>query len=148
MSIQVGQIIGIAKRQAKRAKMEVLSHAHVTCEYGLEDDFRGKPGPRQFSILTEEGWRLACEELSQDIHWTVRRANLFIKGLDLKQSVGNRLIIGDLILEITDELDPCSRMEEQVIGLRKALIEDWRGGVLCRVINGGAIKIDDRITLE
>ena len=29
MSIQVGQIIGIAKRQAKRAKMEVLSQAHV-----------------------------------------------------------------------------------------------------------------------
>ena len=114
----------------------------------MEDDFRGKPGPRQFSILTEEGWRLACEELSQDIHWTVRRANLFIKGLDLKQSVGNRLIIGDLILEITDELDPCIRMEEQVIGLRKALIKDWRGGVLCRVINEGAIKIDDRITLE
>ncbi|MDC0185651.1 MOSC domain-containing protein [Gammaproteobacteria bacterium] len=148
MSIQVGQIIGIAKRQAKRAKMEVLSQAHVNCEYGLEDDFRGKPGPRQFSILTEEGWRLACEELSQDIHWTVRRANLFIKGLDLKQSVGNRLIIGDLILEITDELDPCIRMEEQVIGLRKALIKDWRGGVLCRVINEGMIKIDDRITLE
>jgi MOSC domain-containing protein YiiM len=148
MSIQVGQIIGIAKRQAKRAKMEVLSQAHVNCEYGLEDDFRGKPGPRQFSILTEEGWRLACEELSQDIHWTVRRANLFIKGLDLKQSVGNRLIIGDLILEITDELDPCIRMEEQVIGLSKALIKDWRGGVLCRVINEGAIKIDDRITLE
>ena len=148
MSIQVGQIIGIAKRQAKRAKMEVLSQAHVNCEYGLEDDFRGKPGPRQFSILTEEGWRLACEELSQDIHWTVRRANLFIKGLDLKQSVGNRLIIGDLILEITDELDPCIRMEEKVIGLRKALIKDWRGGVLCRVINEGAIKIDDRITLE
>ena len=148
MSIQVGQIIGIAKRQAKRAKMEVLSQAHVNCEYGLEDDFRGKSGPRQFSILTEEGWRLACEELSQDIHWTVRRANLFIKGLDLKQSVGNRLIIGDLILEITDELDPCIRMEEQVIGLRKALIKDWRGGVLCRVINEGAIKIDDRITLE
>ena len=148
MSIQVGQIIGIAKRQAKRAKMEVLSQAHVNCEYGLEDDFRGKPGPRQFSILTEEGWRLACEELSQDIHWTVRRANLLIKGLDLKQSVGNRLIIGDLILEITDELDPCIRMEEQVIGLRKALIKDWRGGVLCRVINEGAIKIDDRITLE
>jgi MOSC domain-containing protein YiiM len=39
-------------------------------------------------------------------------------------------------------------MEEQVTGLKKALTDNWRGGILCRVISGGTINIDDRITLE
>ena len=148
MSNYIGQVIGIARRKTKRARMETLTQGTISNDHGLEGDFRGKPGPRQFSILNEEGWKEACKELSQELDWTIRRANLFIKGLDLKKTVGKQLSIGTVTFEITDELDPCSRMEEQVTGLKKALTDNWRGGILCRVISGGTINIDDRITLE
>jgi MOSC domain-containing protein YiiM len=58
------------------------------------------------------------------------------------------LRIGEIILEITGECDPCSRMEEISPGLRAALTPGWRGGRLARVIHGGHIAVGDAISLH
>ena len=57
-------------------------------------------------------------------------------------------MIGDLVLEITGETDPCSRMDEARQGLRLALTPEWRGGVCCRVVTGGDIAVGDAVRLE
>ena len=88
-------------------------------------------------------------ELRVDHHWSVRRANLLVEGLDLPQRAGAIVRIGDAVrLEITVECDPCSRMEEIEPGLKAALMPDWRGGALTRVISGGDIRIGDEIRVE
>jgi MOSC domain-containing protein YiiM len=56
-------------------------------------------------------------------------------------------MIGDLILEVTGETKPCFRMEEASPGLRNALNSGWRGGVTCRVLQGGQIRVGDRASL-
>lgn len=45
------------------------------------------------------------------------------------------------------EVDPCSRMEEQVEGLKAALTQDWRGGVACTVLKGGMVRLGDDVTV-
>jgi MOSC domain-containing protein YiiM len=58
---------------------------------------------------------------------------------------GAKLVIGDLVLEVTQETQPCHLMDEAHFGLRAALKPDWRGGVCCRVVEGGTIRIGDRV---
>ena len=58
---------------------------------------------------------------------------------------GRALAHGDLVLEITGECGPCTRMDEQYEGLTAALMADWRGGVTCRVISGGRVAVGDAV---
>jgi len=143
-----GRLIGIARRERKRAPMEELERARVETASGVAGDFRGKPGRRQVTVLTAPGWQAACAELGRELPWTTRRANLYVDGIPLADSTGQRLVIGSLVLEITGELDPCSRMDEADEGLCRALTPDWRGGVTCRVLAGGEIGVGDGVRLE
>ena len=149
-----GRLAGIARHAFPRAPMEVLDHVHLSIESGLAGDFRGavKPGrepKRQVSLIERADWDAAMAELGVDHHWSVRRANLLVEGLDLPQHAGAIVRIGDeVVLEIMIECDPCSRMEEIEPGLKAALMPDWRGGALARVISGGDIRIGDSIRVE
>jgi MOSC domain-containing protein YiiM len=102
------------------------------------------------TVLFAEDWRAACAELFADIPWTTRRANFYVENFphaaEVKR-VGARLKIGDVLLEVTEETDPCGRMEEQVPGLKAALTPNWRGGICCKVLSDGAVEIGERVTL-
>lgn len=150
----MGVLTGIARHGRPRGPIEVLESVHVSVEAGLAGDFRGavKPGrlaKRQVSLIERTDWEAAMAELGVDHHWSVRRANLLVEGLDLPQRPGALVRIGDsVVLEIMVECDPCSRMEEVEPGLKAALTPDWRGGALARVIQGGDIRLGDSIRVE
>jgi len=143
----VGRLLGIAIKHKKRGEMHELNHTQVTTTAGVADDFRGKLGDRQVTVLTREGWQAACQETKAELPWLTRRANLYIKGINLHASAGRRLIIGQLQLLITRETDPCSRMQEAHEKLFEALNKDWHGGVCCRVIQDGVITIGDQVVI-
>ena len=143
----MAKLLGIATHVKKRGKLERLLTTSVTLEKGVADDFRGKPGSRQVTVLSREGWLAACEAAGVELDWTERRANLLIEGLDLQESAGQLLGIGDVRLLITKETDPCERMEEAYAGLYEAMLPEWRGGVCCRVVRAGQINVGDRVGL-
>ncbi len=137
---------GIAFRNKKKAEMMETDAVVVTPERGVEGCYRGKPSPRQVTVMSVEDWRSACAELNADLHWTTRRANLLVEDISFDPaSVGSIIEIGKLRMEITIETDPCSRMEQAHKGLLKALMPDWRGGACCRVLSGGEIKVGDSV---
>ncbi|OYY90106.1 MAG: MOSC domain-containing protein [Sphingomonas sp. 28-66-16] len=149
----MGTIAGIARHARPRGPMEVLDSVRITVESGLDGDFRGavKPGGRgrrQVSLIERADWDAAMADLGVDHHWSARRANLLVEGLDLPQIEGARVRIGGVVLMITKECDPCSRMEELEPGLKAALTPDWRGGALAKVIAGGSIAVGDAIEVE
>ena len=144
----MGRLAGIARRERKRAPMETLERAEISTETGVAMDSRGKPGPRQVTVISAKAWRDACRELQRDVPWTTRRANLLVDDLELPRTVGSVIVIGPVRLQITGEVDPCSRMEEQCPGLREALQPEWRGGVSCTVVEGGTVAVGDEVTTE
>lgn len=143
-----GELLAIAMRNKPRVPMQELSDCAISVEAGLQGDFRGAAPDRQVTILTQEGWRQACEAVGQDLPWTTRRANLFIRGLDLKGRIGATLRIGSVALVITDECEPCHIMDAAHEGLRQALVTGWRAGVTCRVVQAGHVAIGDKVRLE
>lgn len=136
------ELIGIARKARPRAPMESLDQVDVTTERGIDGDFRGKLRRRQVTILAEEDWQAACNEISRtDIPWTERRANHYVRGITLPRTKGSKLSIGNVVFEITGETDPCNRIDAVAMGRQDALKPDWRVGVTCRVIEGGSLAI-------
>lgn len=143
----MGRLAGIARREQKRAPMETLESAEITPASGVANDSRGKPGNRQVTLLSARAWRDACNEIGADAPWTTRRSNLLTEDLELPKAAGIIIAIGDVRLRTTIEIDPCSRMDEQVAGLTKALQPDWRGGIGCEVIQGGTVSVGDEVSI-
>lgn len=144
----MGVLLGIAYRDEQKGPMKELATASINLEHGVHTDTRGKKkNHRQVTVLSKKGWDAACESLKANPVWTTRRANLFIEGVDLRNTTGSTLVIGDVELEITGELEPCKRMDEQVPGLTEALVPDWRGGVTCRLVKEGTVKVGHKVTL-
>jgi MOSC domain-containing protein YiiM len=141
----MGTVIGIARRESKRAVMETLESAIISDETGVADDFRGTSNLRQVTLLSSMVWNKVCQEVNSDLPWTTRRANLLIDGLEFPQQKGELLKIGEVLLQITMEMKPCYRMDEQFIGLKEALKPEWRGGICCKVLHRGSVTIGDQI---
>jgi len=57
-----------------------------------------------------------------------------------------KMWIGSVLLQITRECEPCSRMEEIRPGLQELL--RGRRGMLARVLQGGTINVGETIQLE
>ncbi len=144
----MGKLLSIAVKRDKRGEMVVLERASISLENGVDNDSRGKSGVRQVTIVSNESWKDTCTELGVDVPWTARRANLLIEGIELKETAGMFLHVGDAVIEITKETSPCKVMEQGHIGLMNALVPDWRGGVLGKVIVEGNVEIGDEVSLK
>ena len=143
----MGQLLAIARALVKRGTLVPIAEAVVGTADGVAGDARGARQGRQVTVLFREGWDAACRELGVDLPWTTRRANLLIEGTPVPRE-GKRLVIGSLVLEVTQETQPCQVMDAAHRGLRAALKPEWRGGVCCRVLQGDTIHVGDRVVVE
>ena len=145
----MAKLIGIATHTESKGSISSHEDIFISLETGLENDFQGKQNPNtQVTLLSLQSWQRACKECLTEIDWTERRANLLIDDIEFASSmIGEQVQIGDVLLEITEETDPCNRMEALQPGLKTALTPDWRGGARCKVLRQGHIKIGDKVTV-
>ena len=75
--------------------------------------------------------------------------NLTISGLPRNLSIGDRLLIGDVLLEVTSARIPCdtfaARMGDSGFGI--AFRKAERPGFYCRVLNPGTVAANEAVTL-
>ena len=144
-----GRLIGIAWRDKRRAPMETVGSIDITLEAGVVGDHKGaKYKRRAVTILAREDWEAALADLGDStLDWTLRRANLLVEGVRLPRALGATLRIGAVLLEVTYPTTPCARMDDARAGLRKALHPEWRGGVTCKVLEGGRVAIGDEVVI-
>ncbi len=75
--------------------------------------------------------------------------NLTIRDLPTDLHIGDRLLIGEVVLEATSPRIPCdtlsTRMQDKSFGL--AFRKAERPGIYFRVLNGGEIRAGDTVTL-
>jgi len=142
-------LIGIATRSSKNATMQISEQQLITTESGLTGDYRRPPSNRQVTILSRIQWQKACTELGIELPWTARRANLLIDGIEFDSSmIGRTIYIGDVELLICGETEPCHKMDQFHQGLKQALMPSWRGGVCCKVVAGGQIRIGSKVAVR
>ena len=79
--MKTGKLLAIAIKEAKRAPIILKEQTNVTTENGVEGDHRGKPGDRQVTVVSQDSWDDACQDLNKSLPWIARRANLLVGGI-------------------------------------------------------------------
>ena len=123
----------------KHLPMEQLREARILADFGLEGCAHAhSASSRQVLLVDRE--TLEAMELQPG----VLRENITSDGLNVNSlPIGQQLRIGEALLEVTMVCTPCNLMERIRPSLRKEL---WgRRGMLCRVLEGGAIRPGDAI---
>ena len=102
---------------------------------------------RQITVLSLKAWSKAQEEIDQQLGPVNRRANFLVDEIDLENSKGKILLVGDLKIEITGETKPCAQMDKLHQGLREALKPHWRGGVTGKILNSCRVTVGDQVNI-
>ncbi|HKS23074.1 MAG TPA: MOSC domain-containing protein [Thermoanaerobaculia bacterium] len=131
-------------KRAHRGPMDRVERAELVAGRGVRGS-ANQGGRRQVSIISQEAWDAAIEELGVAVDPSARRANVMVSGVDLENSRGKLLRIGPTVVRILGEVRPCERMDEAEEGLRNALKPHWRGGVFGEIVEGGTIATGDAV---
>lgn len=142
-----GELEAIWVKPARGNPMEEVTCATLEADIGISGN-ADRGGRRQVTLIERERWADALEELGAEVDPSARRANLMLDGVDLKESTGRVLRVGDCRLEIQGETTPCYRMDEAAEGLQEALRPDWRGGAYATVLDGGEIRVGQPVRWE
>ena len=144
---QTGRLEWIGQRPVRREPLVTVQEAALkTDSHMLGDHARPKPGgKRQITLIQHESLTSVASFLGLDapIEPGRLRRNLAIAGLNLLALKNRRIQIGEeVILDITGECHPCSRMEE-VLGPGGYNAMRGHGGLTAHIAQGGIIRVGD-----
>lgn len=142
-----GRLEAIWSKRAHRGPMDALESATLVPGKGLEGSV-GRSTRRQVTLIEREVWDRMQEELQAAIPYSARRANMMLSGIQLVETRGKLLRIGETLIKIGGHTMPCERMDEACEGLRAKLEPQWGGGAFAQVITGGIIRVGDGVEWE
>ncbi|MDO7875773.1 MOSC domain-containing protein [Hymenobacter sp. ASUV-10] len=148
---QTGRLEWIGLRPARREALVAVPEAEIlTDSHLLGDHARPKKGgKRQITLIQQE--HLAAVAgflgLAEPVAPERLRRNLVISGLNLLALKNRQLRIGDeVVLDITGECHPCSRMEEE-LGPGGYNAMRGHGGITAHIAQGGTIRVGDVVRM-
>jgi MOSC domain-containing protein YiiM len=137
----MAKILHLFRARKRRLAMEELREARVIENAGMDGCAHARPGgKRQVLLMDIETLR------TMDLAPGITRENITTEGLNVNAlTVGQRLRVGLVELEVSAVCEPCELMEKIRAGLMAEL--QGRRGMLCRVLRGGVVKQGDAIVL-
>ncbi len=141
-----GRLESIWIKRARRGPMDPVDEARLLAGRGIEGNVE-QNGWRQITVISAEAWDRMRDALQADIDPSARRANLLIRGVDLRDTRGRILHVGPCRIELRGETRPCERMDEAHPGLRDAMRPDWNGGAFGVILDTGVIRLGDPVRL-
>ena len=145
--VRPGAVEWIGLRPARHAPMQPMGEALLREEDGVAGDhYCGRSGTRQVSLIGRESLDAIASFLGRETAAPEQlRRNVVVRGVNLLALKGRRFRLGDALLEFAGECHPCSRME-QILGPGGYNAVRGQGGILARVLRGGAVRTGDRLT--
>lgn len=105
---RIGRLERIVCVPAKGEPGISVSEQNVSVEYGLEGDYHGKDGDSSLTVWTAEARQQLTDRQFSGICFQRFRENLSLSGLDLSVlEAGDRLLIGDVVLEVEPRKKKC-----------------------------------------
>lgn len=144
--VRPGRLCWIGLRLARRGMVVAVEQAAMDPEQGLFGDrYAGRSGTRQVTLIQAEHLAAIGAYLGTGAVGPERlRRNLVVSGLNLLAARDGRLRIGTVLLAVTGQCHPCSRMEEQ-LGPGGYNAVRGHGGLTARVLEGGTVRVEDAV---
>ncbi len=146
---QTGRLEWIGLRPARRQPLLSVPEAEALADAHLAGD-HARPkagGKRQITLLQAEHLPAVAGFLGLPgaLDPARLRRNLVVSGLNLLALKGRQVQIGDaVLLDITGECHPCSRMEEE-LGPGGYNAMRGHGGLTAHIARGGRIRVGDAV---
>lgn len=131
-------------KRSKNGPMDFVPQAALRANRGLVGN-ANQGGRRQVTILEAERWASHMAALEASLDPSRRRANLLVRGCDLRNMRGRILLVGRVRLEIAGETKPCHAMDEVLPGLQAVMRPDWGGGAFAIILDDGIISVGDAV---
>lgn len=134
------------ERGAALTSVDVL---HLVADKGIAEDARyfNRSSRRQVTLIEREQIAAHGEALGvAGFAPGAVRSNIETTGIDLVALIGQRVQVGEALLDFYAPRTPCPQMDELCQGLRE-LMEDSRQGVLAQVVQSGTVRVGDVIQL-
>ena len=151
-----GNVISIHIAPTGAAPMKSVTTAQAVAGKGLEGDrYYSKLGTysnqagsgRDVTLIEIEAIDGLKRDYDVELDPSRSRRNIVTQGVPLNHFVGKEFRVGDVVLRGTRLCEPCAHMEKLTVkGAMRGLIH--RGGLRAEIINGGTIKVGDRILPE
>ena len=135
-------VVNLQLCPGNRLPMEPVTAAKAIENLGLAGDRHAKADSKRQVLLIEADTLEKLGLRAGDV-----RENITTRGIALMElPLGTRLRIGEAMLELTVECEPCSLMDELRPGLRETL--KGQRGMLARVTQSGTLSVGDLILVE
>ena len=132
-------------KPAKGAAMQPVEELSIGSEDGVAGN---KPQERPVTFIAQERWAELMDQMDADLDPSTRRANVMVSGIDLVESTGKTIRIGEVELVVRGETRPCHQMEAALPGLEEAMRHRWGGGAWAVVVTGGKIRTGDAVEIS
>ncbi len=142
-----GVVERIWLKRAKRGPMDARQTVGARKNRGLVGN-ANQGGRRQVTILDADRWAAHMHTLGASLDPATRRANVLVRGVDLANSRGRVIRIGNVRVQIAGETKPCHQMDEALAGLQAVMRPHWGGGAFGILLDDGDITVGDAVTWD
>ncbi|HUU72372.1 MAG TPA: MOSC domain-containing protein [Burkholderiales bacterium] len=142
-----GKVEWIGTRPKRRAALVSLEEVEAVAAHGLIGDHYATKsnGKRQMTLIQAEHLAVVAQLLGvPEVAAASLRRNIAVSGINLFALRGREFTIGEVLLEGTGACEPCSRMEE-VLGPGGYNAMRGHGGIICRILKSGQIRLGDAV---
>ena len=140
------EIISIHRVRVKHGPPEALEAAPLITDFGMEGDARSRKGRgRQVTVIEEEALAFVAEKVKlAAVPPGASRRQIMVRGIRLNETVGKKLRIGKVLIQVDGLCDPCKQMEKAIApGAWMAM--EQRGGIIGRILEGGEMRVRDTV---
>lgn len=133
-------------RPERREPMQVIETITVSEQNGIVGDhYSGQSGNRHVTLIQAEHLPVVAALTGHDtLDPALLRRNIVVSGLNLLALKDKQIQLGDVVLQITGQCHPCSKMET-ALGPGGYNAMRGHGGMTAKVIKGGVIRVGNEI---
>ncbi|QLY80415.1 MOSC domain-containing protein [Clostridium intestinale] len=141
----MGRVVAICTSVKKGTKKKEVKEIELVEDFGLKGDAHGGKWHRQVSLLAKEEIDSFNKKGGKVVYGDFGE-NLVTEGIDLASlSVGDKVIIGDALIEITQLGKKCHDKCEIFYSVGECIMPTK--GIFGKVLKGGDISLGEKIEL-
>ncbi len=139
--------LGITKNNNK--KIDEVNSIDLIANKGIVGDryFKDFSDPMsQLTLIESENIDDYNRRYNLNIDYLDFRRNIITKDIKLNNYIDKKILIGKVEVEVIDLCRPCRFLQEKLN--KKNIIKEFlrKGGLRCRILSSGTIKVGDLIT--